>query len=167
MRDRVTRRATLVLVLAGVALLGVLLGSGVALADDIWRTLSIGWNDLEGDVNEYPYWMYTVSHWEYMNSARTEVEVFDTAYTDGWSSEVSDAEFGVMYIFDEYGRDTGGPFFNFAYLDVDDCDYYATTYWDMDELDDNDNYAVIRQYIWDFYGAASDYVIAYTGRGTP
>ena len=158
------RRLPFALILVIAVLLGVMLGSGVALANDRWFDLVSGWNYLDGYQSDNG-WGYTFYYWEWRNSSSTEVDVGDgIRYWNGWDVDPWEAKFGILWIYDEYGYDTD-DFWNFNGFAIEGCDLSSSPQWTMDQLNSNNNYAICQQLIR--YGTMfSDNVFAYTGIGS-
>jgi|WetSurMetagenome_2_1015567.scaffolds.fasta_scaffold21462_2 hypothetical protein len=156
----ILHRLPLVSILLISIVLGTIVGSGAALADDDYFNLSVGWNYLSG-THADDGWGYNFAHWESMSSDRTRVDIDDTYYTNGWDTPPWTAKFGVLTVYDAYGRDYQ-DYYTFLSQNVENCNTYADTNLTMDELDEDDDVVVCQQRI--SYGVTfSDNVFASTG----
>lgn len=143
-------------------ILGVMLGSGIALAEPmLWFDLDIGWNYLDGELTDWGYG-FSTSHWEWMNSSRTRVDLDDTRHWDGWDDPPWTAKYGILWVYDEYGYDTK-DFWYFSGFNLEGNDLYYDTNWTMDQLSSSNNYVYTQQLI--NYGSKySCLVEAHTGQ---
>ncbi len=145
MKPNIMKRWLAVFALAAV-LSGPLLGSGVALAADYFQNLYSGWNYLQGYMDETPWWSYNGSHWEWMNAGRTQVNLDDTRYWNGYGDGYGPT-FGRLWVYDEYGYDTG-YFDYFMGLNVNGANYNTSlTDWTMDKLSAANNNVICQQMI--------------------
>jgi hypothetical protein len=144
---------------------GMLLGSGIALASDIWESLSPGFNHVGGTQTEGSWWQYDADYYDWMNSGSTRADSISTSYTNG-SVDNQNATFKWLYIYDEYGYDTQ-VFWNFVDYQINWTPLSGNTANTMDQLSTSNNYVLHQQYIEYSVGTYSDYVISYTGIGSP
>jgi hypothetical protein len=138
---------------------GLLLGSSVALAYDHFQALTPGsWVTLSGWMDETPAWSYNASHYEYLNAAKTQAEITDTCYWNGYGDQYNPI-FYPLYMYDEYGYDST-CFLDYWGLYVNNVSYvWKDTNWTMDQLSSANNNVVCQQMVRYLGYTYSDHVV--------
>lgn len=141
------------------AVVGVLGGVGVALADDIFKDLASGYQYIYAYHSDWTYpslsWNYFQRNYVLRSADSTQVTLYGgnpygTYYYSGYAN-TNDLEFGPLYIADEYNNHN--VYYNsitgFESRTINGINYFGSgTSWYYGSLNSTNNYVDMWQYIW-------------------
>ena len=164
MKIKSRQRIITTLLIITCVILGSLIGSGIALADEIFYYLEIGWNDIYGTQDEWTGstgWSYDVHCREWMNYTQTRVD-FDYIHYYNGSSDATYPTYLDTYVYDKYGYDVQ-YYFTFNAYRIDGINRTCDPLVDftMDELSSSNNLVFVQQLVSYLGFTFSDYVITF------
>jgi|GEM_PF-3113764 hypothetical protein len=153
MNTRLKWRFSFHMILVAGIVIALLLGSGLAYACVYWDDLVPGGTKYVsgGHNHQINYWyddFYTYHLVKFdMSSDRTEVTVDSRGCYYGDASDPYNIVYGGCWIYDEDGHHS--VFYNdFVFIPVDGNTVWTGTDWYYDEMDSDNPYVIVDQYIW-------------------
>jgi len=135
--------------------LGTLLGSTLALANDsVMKNLYGGWNYSDGTFDELPEWKFSTASWIWLEYDKSEAFCDDLRLFNGQvpSGLQTIRRYGPVVVADDQASPYGDAwtYYNFYYFPIQGTDlYYAGIDWTMGELSQGHS-VWVQPWVYDF-----------------